>query len=77
MTLLPLIGIITYFLDGPFVVILMHGLGLVEPLTILLTWSIFCALREGNVSLIFRTSEVLTEVFKAPAYDLPELTLVP
>ena len=65
MTLLPPIGMITCFLDGPFVVILMCGLGLVEPLTILLTWSIFCTLREGNISLIFKTSKVLAKVFEA------------
>jgi len=61
----PLIGIITCFLDGPFVVILMCGLGLFEPLTILLIWLIFWALRDGNVSLIFKTSDVLIEVFEA------------
>ena len=72
-----LIGIITCFLDSPFVVILMHSLGLFELLMILLIWSIFWALRDGNVFLIFKTSNVLIEVFEAWAYDFPGLVLFP
>ena len=77
LTFSPLIGIITCFLDDPFVVILMCSLGLLELLTILLTWSIFWALRDGNVFLIFKTSDVLIEVFEACAYDFLELALLP
>jgi len=57
--LLLLIEIIMFFLDGPLVVILMRGLNLLCPFTMLLTWLIFLALRAGNVSLIFKTSDVL------------------
>ena len=73
---LPLIGMIICLWEGSLVVILMCGLVLFEPFMILLTWSIFWALREGNISLIFKTSEVLTEVFEACTYDLPKLTLL-
>jgi len=54
-----LIGIIMFFLDGPLVVILMQGLNLLCPFTMSLTWLIFLALRARNVSLIFKTSDVL------------------
>ena len=67
----------TCFLDGPLVVILICGLGLFWPLTILFTWSILWALRDRNISLIFKTSDVLIEVLEAWAYDFPELVLLP
>ena len=54
-----LIGIIMFFLDGPLVVILMRGLSLLCPFMMSLTWLIFLVLRAGNVSLIFKTSDVL------------------
>ena len=57
----PLIGIITCFLDGPLVVILIRGFGSFWPLTMLLTWLIFLALRDGKVSLILSTSDVLID----------------
>ena len=72
-----LIGIMTCFLDGPLVVILICGLGLFWPLTILFTWSILWALRDRNISLIFKTSDVLIEVLEAWAYDFLELVLLP
>ena len=62
-----LIGMMICFLDGPLVVILIHGFGLLCPLTMLFTWSIFLAFKAGNVSLIFKTSEVLVEVLEACA----------
>jgi len=34
-------------------------------------------LRDGNISLIFKTSDVLIEVLEAWAYDFPELMLLP
>jgi len=60
-----LIGIITCFLDGPLVVILAHGFGLGWPLTMLFTWSIFLALRDGKVSFILNTSDVLIDSLEA------------
>jgi len=65
-----LIRMMICFLDGPLVVILIRGFGLSCPLTMLFTWSILLALRDGNVSLIFKTSDVLTEFLEAWAYDL-------
>jgi len=56
-----LIGMMMCFLDGPLVVILIHGFGLFCPWTMLFTWLIFLAFKAGNVSLIFKTSEVLVE----------------
>ena len=56
-----LMGMMTCFLEGPFVVILIRGLGLLYPLKILFTWSTFFALREGNTSLIFKTSDMFTK----------------
>ena len=72
-----LIGMITCFLDGPLVVILIWGLGLFWPLTMLFIWSIFCVLSDGNVSLIFSMSDMLTEGLKAYVYDFPGLALLP
>jgi len=65
-----LIGMMICFLDRPLVVILMRGFGLLCPLTMLFTWSILLAFRDGNASLIFKTSDVLTELLVAWAYDL-------
>ena len=59
-----LIRIMTCFLDGSLVVIWILGFGLDDPLTILLTWSIFSAFRVGKVFLILRTLAVLTVFFK-------------
>ena len=61
----PLMGMMICFLDGPFVVILMQGFSLLWPLMMLFTWSIFLAFKEGNVSLIFKTSDMLTEGLEA------------
>ena len=72
-----LMGMITCFLDGPLVVIIIRGLGLFWPLTMLFTWSTFCALSDGNVSLIFSTSDVLTGGLETCAYDFPGLALLP
>ena len=68
-----LIGTITCFLEGPLVIIWIHGLGFRLPLMILLTWSIFFALRARNASLILRTSNVLADGLVACAYDLAGL----
>ena len=76
-TFSPLMGMMTCFLDGPLVVILIRSLSLFWPLTMLFTWSIFWALRDGNVFLIFKTSDVLIEDLDAWAYDLPDLVLLP
>ena len=63
-------GMMTCFLNRPFVVIWMCGLGLELPLTILLIWLIFFALIEENVFLILMTSDILMFCFEAWAYDL-------
>ena len=76
-TFSPLMGMITCFLNGPLVVILIRGLGLFWLLMMLFTWSIFCALSDGNVSLIFSTSDVLTEGLETCAYNFPGLALLP
>ena len=60
-----LIGMIMYFLDGPLVVILMHGFGLFCPWTMLFTWLIFLVFKAGNISLIFKMSDVLVKVLEA------------
>ena len=73
----PLMGMIICFLDRLLVVILIWGLGLFWPLTMLLTWSIFSTLSDGNVSLIFSMSDVLTGGLKACAYDFSGLVLLP
>ena len=65
-----LIGIITCFLEGPLVVIWIRGLGFRFPLTILLIWSIFSALRVRSISLILSTSDMFTVGFDAWAYDM-------
>ena len=49
----------TCFLDGPFVVILIHSLGLPLPLMIFWILLIPFALRDEKVSLIFKTSSML------------------
>ena len=64
-----LMGIITCFLEGPFIVIWIQGFILGVPLTMLLIWSIFFVLMEGNTSLILITSDMLVFCFKAWAYD--------
>ena len=64
MLLLPM-GMMTYFLEGPFVVIWMQGLGLGLSLTMLLIWLIFLALMERNASLILMTLDVLMFCFDA------------
>ena len=70
-----LMGMMICFLEGPFVVILICGLGLLCPLTILFTWSTFFALRKGNASLIFKTLDMVTEGLVAWAYDFPGFPL--
>ena len=70
-----LMGMMMCFLEGPFVVILIHSLGLLCLLTMLCTWSTFLALREGNASLIFKTSDVFAAGLVAWAYDFPRLPL--
>ena len=65
-----LMGTTTCFLDGPFVVIWIWGLGFGLPLMMLLTRSIWLAFRAGKDSLILSTSEVLVVCLKAWAYDL-------
>ena len=69
------IGTITCFLDRPFVVILIHSLGLPLPLMIFWILSILFALRDGKVSLILRTFSVLLLDLEAWAYNFPELVL--
>jgi len=69
-----LMEMIICFLNRPFVVILMWGFGLLWPLTMLFTWLIFWAFKEGNISLIFKTSDVLAEGFDAYVYDLLDLS---
>ena len=59
------IGIMTCFLDGPFVVIWMQDFGLKDPLTMLVIWLIFSTPIDGNVSLILITSDVLVFCFEA------------
>ena len=63
-------GTMICFLDGPFVVIWMRGLGLGFPFTMLLTLSIWLAFKAGKDSLIFSTSYVLDGCFDVWAYDL-------
>ena len=58
------------FLEGPLVVDWIRGFCWFFPLTILFTWSIFLAFRAGNVSLIFKTSDVEDSNLEAWAYDL-------
>ena len=72
-----LMVIMTCFLDSLLVVILIRSLGLFWLLTMLFTWSIFWALRDRNVSLIFKTSNMLIEDLDTWAYDLPNLVLLP
>ena len=74
-TFLLLMEMMTCFLDGPFIVILIQGFCLFWPLTMLFTWSIFWAFSEGNVSLIFKTSDVFVKCLIAWAYDFPDLLL--
>ena len=54
-----LIGMMTCFLDGPFIVIWMHGFGLGPPLMIFWIWLIFLASIAENVSLILMISAVI------------------
>ena len=68
--LLLLIGVITCFLNGPFVVIWIQGFAFGILLMMLLIWLIFFVLMEGNASLILITSEVLIFWLKTWAYDL-------
>ena len=63
-------GMITCFLDSPFVVIWICGLGLGLPLMMLLTLSICLALKARKDSLILSTSEVLAVCLEAWAYNL-------
>ena len=65
-----LMGTIICFLDRPFVVIWMHGLGLGFPFTMLLTLSIWLAFKAGKDSLIFSTSDVLGDCLDAWVYNL-------
>jgi len=65
-----LMGTIIYFLDRPFVVIWIRGLGLEFPFTMLLTLSIWLVFKAGKDSLIFSTSDVLGDCLDAWAYDL-------
>ena len=65
-----LIGTITCFLDGSFVVIWIWGLGFGLPLMMLLTWLIWFVFKTRKDSLILSTLEVLAVCFEAWAYDL-------
>jgi len=65
-----LMGTVICFLDEPFIVIWMYGLGLGFPFTMLLTLSIWLAFKAGKDSLIFSTSDVLDDCLDAWAYDL-------
>ena len=65
-----LIGMMMCFLEELLVVDWIWGFCWFFPLTILFTWSIFLAFRMGNVSLIFKTSDVEVGDLKAWAYDL-------
>ena len=58
------------FLDGPFIVIWIQGFRFGLPLTMLLIWLIFFALRVENNSLILSISEVFAVCFDTWAYDL-------
>ena len=71
-----LIGIIICFLDGPFIVIWIHGFSFEVPLMILLIWSIFFVPIDGNISLILMTSDVLIFCFEAWVYDFGGCLLV-
>jgi len=64
-----LIGIITYFLEGLFVIIFRLDLGLPMPLMILWMLSILFVCSLEKVSLIFRISLILDN--EAWAYDFP------
>ena len=68
--LLLLMGTITYFLDGPFVVIWIRGLGFGLPLMMLLTWSSWFMFKARKDSLILSTLEVLAVCLEAWVYDL-------
>ena len=70
MILSPFIGMITCFLNGLLIVILIQDLGFSLPLMIFCTWLILLALRDGNVSLILMTSSVWLTGFEAWAYNL-------
>ena len=65
-----LIGIITCFLEGPFVIIWMQCFSFIVPLTILLIWSIFFTSIEENASLILIILEVLMFYLKTWAYNM-------
>ena len=65
-----LMGTITCFLEGPFVVIWIQGLGFGLPLTMLLTRSIWFAFKAGKDSLILSILEVLGVCFEAWVYNL-------
>jgi len=63
-------GTIICFLDGPFVVICMRGLGLGFLFTMLLTLLIWLAFKAGKDSLILSISDVLVGCLEVWAYDL-------
>ena len=71
-----LMGTIICFLDGPFIVIWMHGLGLEFSFTMLLTLSIWLAFKAGKDSLIFSISDILGDCLDAWAYDLVGLSML-
>ena len=60
-----LMGTIICFLDGPFIVIWMHSLGLGFSFTMLLTLSIWLALKVRKDSLIFSTLDMLGDCLNA------------
>ena len=64
-----LIGIMICFLEGPLVVDWSRGFCWFFPLMMLLTWSIFLAFKDGNASLIFKTSDEEEVVLDAWVYD--------
>ena len=70
-----LIGMITCFLDGPFVVIWMCSLSLGLPFTMLLTLSIWLVFKAGKDFLIFSISDMLGDCFDTWVYDLVGLSV--
>ena len=68
------IGMIICFLDGPLVVMLIWGLGLLLLLIIYWILLILLALRVGKASLILRMLSVLLLPLEACVYDIPHLS---
>ena len=67
--LLLLMGIITCFLNRPFIVIWIYGFSFEVSLMILLIWSIFFVPIDRNIFLILMTLDVLIFYFEAWVYN--------